>query len=285
MNRLTFRSALLGLASLALISACDVVDAPYTETPIGPVDTASVKQNVMIEDYTGHTCGNCPAAADIAKQIQTAYGPERVIVVAVHAGPFADPQPPDYPMDMRTPDGDALDKTFRVSRVGNPNGMVNRVTRNGKLIIGKDDWSTVTSDLLKQKPLVDLSMTHTYDTTTRTITATITVKYLQAGTTDYNLVTLLTESEIEGDQTDYRKDPSHIHDYVFEHVLRVAMNGVWGEPLSTAEVAAGTTIKKTITYTIPSDRTWDPKHCHLVAYVHRYNTTKDVLQVVSKDLQ
>lgn len=284
MNRSKLLSALLGLGVLALVASCDVVDKPYTETPVGPVDTASVKQNVMIEDYTGHTCGNCPAAADLAKQIQTGYGAERVIVVAIHAGPFADPLPPDYPMDLRTPDGDNLDKTFRVSRVGNPNGMVNRVTHNGKLIIGKDDWSTVTGDLLKQKPLVDVSLAHTYDSTSRTISATIAVKYLQAGTADYNLVALLTESEIDGDQTDYRVNPSHIKDYVFEHVLRVAMNGVWGEPLSSTPVSAGTTITKTISYTMPSDRTWNPKKCHLVAYVHRYNTIKDVLQVVSKDL-
>jgi len=276
-------SALLGLGVLALVASCDVVEKPYTETPVGPVDTASVKQNVLIEDYTGHTCGNCPAAADLAKQIQSGYGADRVIVVAVHAGSFAEPHV-DYPMDLRTPDGDNLDKTFRVSRVGNPNGMVNRVTHNGKLIIGKDDWSTVTRDLLNQKPLVNVSMVHTYDSTTRTINAVISVKYLQAGTADYNLVALLTESEIEGDQTDYRVVPSHIHNYVFEHVLRVAMNGVWGEPLSSTPVSAGTTITKTISYTIPSDRTWNPKKCHLVAYVHRYNTIKDVLQVVSKDL-
>lgn len=277
-------TSVLGLGLAALLASCDVVDKPYTETPVVPVDTNTYRQNVLIEDYTGHTCGNCPEAAVIASNIQAAYGPDRVIVVAVHAGPFADPQPPDYPLDLRNPDGTELDKTFRVSRVGNPNGMVNRVTRNGKLIIGKDDWSTVTADLLKQKPLVDITLTHTYDSLQRKVDVTMTVKYLQNGTTDYNAVVLLTESEIEGDQTDYTKNPSHIHDYIFNHVLRAALNGTWGEALSTTAVTAGTSIQKRFSYTIPSDVQWDPKHCHLVAYVHRYNTTKDVLQVVSQDL-
>lgn len=271
--------------AVAGIVGCDNIDRPYTESPVDPgPDTGKfVKQNILLEDYTGHTCGNCPEAAEIADQISATYGDDRVIVVAVHAGPFALPDK-DYPTDYRTPEGTILDNTFRISRAGNPNGMVNRITRNGRLIIGKDQWSTVVRDLIDDTAKVDLKLQTSYDSATRQITAAVDIEYMTAGTPDYQIVGLLMENGIVGDQTDYRKTPSHIKDYVFKHVMRTHFNGAWGEALSTTDVPKGTKMTKTLTYTIPSDKTWDPKKCDVVVYVHRHSTTKDILQAVKAKL-
>lgn len=273
------RLPLLAFAVATLVGACDVIDAPYRETPVNPGGGDSIKQNILLEDYTGHTCGNCPEAATIAKQLETTYGADRVIIVAVHAGPFAYTELPDYPTDFQTPEGTQLDNTFRISRAGNPNGMVNRTARNGKVILGKDQWATVVSGLIASKPAVDLDVSHTYNAATRTVDITAKVKYLSAGTSDYQIVALLTESKIFADQKDYRRNPSHVPDYEFEHVMRSSMNGTWGEALSAQPVAAGQTVDKTISYTIPADKTWKPENCSIVVYVHRHNTTKEVLQV------
>lgn len=274
-------------AAVILISAtaCDVIDNPV-QSPVVPVDTTSkVKQNVLLEDYTGHTCGNCPEAAELATQIQNTYGKDRVIVVGVHAGPFAKVVLPDYPMNFNTAAGTDLDNTFRVSRAGNPNGFVNRVARNGKIILGKDQWAEVTTELLAQTPRVGLKETHSWDAVSKTLSVTVDVNYLTNGTPDYHLVGLLTESKIISDQTDYRKNPSHIKDYEFEHVMRASMlNGTWGEQLSTSAVAAGTTLKKTFTYTFPDGVTWVPSNCEIVIYVHQHDTTKEVVQVISAKL-
>jgi thiol-disulfide isomerase/thioredoxin len=267
------------------VTGCDVIENPV-QAPVVPVDTTeTVKQNVLLEDFTGHTCGNCPEAADLAKQIQTTYGKDRVIVVGVHAGPFAKPVLPDYPMNFNTTAGTELDNTFRVSRAGNPNGFVNRVQRNGKIILGKDQWAEATTELLARTPRVGLKESHTWDAASRTLSITVDVNYITEGTPDYHLVALLTENKIISDQTDYRKNPSHIEDYEFEHVLRASMlNGTWGEQLSTSAVSAGTTLKKTFTYTFPDGVTWVPGNCEIVIYVHQHDTTKEVVQVISAKL-
>lgn len=272
------------LASVAIIG-CDNIERPYTESPVDPgPDTGKyVKQNILLEDYTGHTCGNCPEAAEIAEQIAETYGDDRVIVVGVHAGGFALPDK-EHPTDFRTSEGTTLDNTFRISRAGNPNGMVNRVPRNGRVIIGKDQWSTVVRELIDDTATVGLALTTSYDSATRVVTANVEIKYMQDGTPDYQLVGLLMESGIVAAQTDYRKTPSYIPDYVFNHVLRAHFNGAWGEALATANVPKGTTMTKTLTYTIPSDKTWDPTKCDVVVYVHRHGTTKDVLQAVKAKL-
>lgn len=284
------KSVITGIIASLVLVGCDVIERPYMENPVGPgPDTGEyVKQNVLLEDYTGHTCGNCPEAAEIADQIALTYGKERVIVMAVHAGGFADPQPPTYPTDYRTPEGTTLDNTFRISRAGNPNGLVNRLPRNGRIIIGKDQWSTVVRELIDDTAKVKLAVRPSYNASTRVVLAEVDIEYMADGAAEYQLVGALVENDIVGDQMDYRKNPSHIKDFVFQHVLRAHMNGTWGEAIAATPQTKGFKTTKTLSYTIPADKTWNPANMELIAYVHRHNTTgtgtREVLQVVKAKL-
>lgn len=277
---------ILSAFAVLSITACDVVEAPYEEKPVVPIDdttTAIVLQNVLLEDYTGHTCGRCPEAADIAKNIQNTYGKNRVVVVAVHAGPFARIDE-EYPTDFRTPEGTELDNSFAISRAGNPNGMVNRLKANGKFVRGKDEWAPFTSNILPQKARLKMEASVVWDSVARTAKAVVVMDFLEASTPDYQIVGLLIEDNIISDQLDYRFTPSHIKDYKFEHVLRASLNGTYGDVLSSTAIPKGT--KKTVefTYTIPEDRIWKPEDCNLVFYVHKHNTTREVVQVVQVKL-
>ena len=52
------------LAIMMLATSCDVIDNPIQEGgPIDPPDTATFTKNVLLEDYTGHTCGQCPCSS------------------------------------------------------------------------------------------------------------------------------------------------------------------------------------------------------------------------------
>ena len=281
MKRIFFGSLLItGLFS------CDKVENPIQTGGAGNNDTTSAPliRKVLLEDYTGHTCGNCPEAAEIADQIAETYGKDRVIVVAVHAGGFADPQPPTYPTDHRTPEGTALDNAFRISRAGNPNGMVNRLPRNGRVIIGKDQWSTVVRELIDDTAKVKLAVRPSYNASTRTVIAEVDIEYMADGAAEYQLVGALVENNIVSDQMDYRKNPSHVKDFVFQHMLRAHMNGTWGEAITATPQAKGFKTTKTLSYTIPADKTWNPANMEIVAYVHRHNTsgtgTREIIQVV-----
>jgi thiol-disulfide isomerase/thioredoxin len=272
---------------MAALASCDIIDNPV-QTPDGPIDTTSkVKQNVLIEDYTGHTCGNCPAAAEVATQLQETYSDERVIVVAVHAGNFAKPAA-GYETDYRCPAGNELDATFRNSAAGNPNGLVNRTTTSGKFILYKEDWAPVTAQELEKKPKLDLGATSTWDSTSKTVDVAVDVNYLEDGTADYYLCAWIIENGMIGDQTDYRAgsdEASHIHDYKFNHVLRTSIGGTWGVQLSTTDVPANTKILKSLSYTFPAGTTWVPDNCEVVVFVHRHQTEKNVVQVIKIPLK
>ena len=68
--RILHTMATLGLA-LAVLTACDNVDE--NERFSGPVDITP-KKNVLIEDFTGQRCLNCPLAADAVHAMQATYG-------------------------------------------------------------------------------------------------------------------------------------------------------------------------------------------------------------------
>ena len=102
---------LFGAAILLLIQACDKIEAPYREgavvvsgtndstvvigsdTIVFPSDTASPRKKVLVEDYTGHLCGNCPYAGLLLNDtLRGIYG-DKFITVSVHSGFFAYPCP------------------------------------------------------------------------------------------------------------------------------------------------------------------------------------------------
>jgi len=51
-----------------------------------PTITASTNRNAMIEDFTGHNCAFCPAAAEKVHEVQQT-NPERIFPVAIHVSP------------------------------------------------------------------------------------------------------------------------------------------------------------------------------------------------------
>jgi hypothetical protein len=104
----TFTSLFLSISTIILVGiACDKIDSPVIEKtsveklietyyPGKPDDyelnptftpNTNTNRNVLLEDYTGHRCNNCPAAATIAKNIEAA-NPNRVFIMSVHAGPI-----------------------------------------------------------------------------------------------------------------------------------------------------------------------------------------------------
>ena len=119
MKKIIYQITIL-IAIILIIVSCDKVKNvkdPNAEPIIG-------NRKVFVEDYTGHKCGNCPAAADTLKYLTKKY-PGQVVALAIHAGFFANINA-TYPTDLRNPTSTAYDNTFGVSLAGNPNGLINR---------------------------------------------------------------------------------------------------------------------------------------------------------------
>lgn len=251
-----------------LFTGCDEVAPPYKQS--GGIVIVKGTQKVLIEDFTGYRCGNCPAAAKIASDLHEVYK-DKVIVLGIHSGAtFASPRGKLYAADFRTQVGEELLSTFLGLTGGQPNGMVNRSGSNGK-IIAPDGWAAQVSTELEKEAKASIDLTPKYDSVTQILTVDVQVKWLSAGGPDDHLAVYLSEDSIIYPQKDYRRPSQGLSEddtnYVHMHMLRGAIGefGTWGEQVSSKP--AGTSITKRYTLSF-AGKPWRPKYCSVVGILH-----------------
>ena len=275
------------LFTAVVFSSCDEIKGPYEEYPeIPPGD-----RKILLEDFTGHQCGNCPDAAKEAMKIDSIYK-GRIIIVATHVGFFADTNKTGkFTYNFKTPPGDQIDADYGNIGDALPKGMVNRVKYNNKYVLNWGDWSTVVAQQLAIAPDVNIKLENTYDATERNLKVDVEVAYVKQGKPNQKLVIYLVEDSIVNWQKQYNPPLGDIPNYVHRHVLRKALTPVYGDVLSSGETIPGKTIKKTYD-NIKISTAYNQEHCHIVAFVieDKGNDTnpavpnRPVLQVEEKKL-
>ena len=101
---------LLSLAAVAF-AACDNISESERYGK-DPVDVQKAK-NVLIEDFTGQKCINCPKATDVIHELQGLYGEDHVIAVAIHGGALSLPE--TNPKGLATEQGKAYHEHWNVT--------------------------------------------------------------------------------------------------------------------------------------------------------------------------
>lgn len=299
MKRLNY---LLLIVSVLAVVSCDIIKEPYVENQGSTVDTTTVVvpgeeelsgindepnyRRVLLEDYTGHQCGNCPRAAETAKSLHDTYG-DKLVIMAIHVGFFArtnSPTSTKYTYDFKTTTGNEFDTQFGNSAAGLPNGMVSRFKANNSYIINKDSWGTYTDSVSKIAPKLKLKVKTEYVNDTRTVKATVYAKSLVAVDAPYKIGVYITEDSIVNWQKDYSlpSGSQDIPNYVHMHALRETMNGTWGDILFSENTAANFFTTKTYEKALPTGVV--AKNCHVVVYAYNSNTY-EILQAAEAKLQ
>lgn len=278
----TSLSIVAAAAFILSLTGCDYVNNPTDVAPqnggTGTSTVVAVPRKVLVEDYTGHTCGNCPKAAISADNLENLYH-SNVIILAVHAGFFAqvEASPSPYTDDFNTQTGTDWDNFFGIGAAGNPNGMINRKDYPaGSHIKAYSNWSAETSPFINQPADAKITLAPTYNASAKTLDLVVKTKFMNALTNNYKLSVVLMEDSITGAQKDYTKNPDEVPNYVFRHVLRGGINGSWGEALNTAPVAANDSIVKTYT-SFAINPAYNDNRLYAIAFV--YNAaTYEVIQ-------
>lgn len=264
-------STLIALFAFALTS-CDIIEEPVC------LDCQAEASNmkILLEDFTGHQCGNCPRAHEQLEILEETYG-ENLIVVALHAGGFAATFPaagyvPDYTTEM----GDELLTLYDADNEGLPVGMVNRRTwADGKVLQKFASWGTQISTILAETPQLSIELSaEMSDNETLDVDADLT--YFAAGNSDHHLVVIVTEDSIYSKQSDYDLSSGYVSDYHHKHMMRGSItSGNFGEQLTSNTIAIGEIFSREYQFAWNTD--WDASNCHIVAYVID-NTTKEIIQ-------
>jgi hypothetical protein len=289
-------NSLLFVVAVFLLSTCDEVEAPYL-IPVGGNDTAECPlpefqhvhdpvKRVLLEDYTGHTCVNCPSAAVIAHDLNETLG-NRLVVVAVHAGFFAMPLGGEYSTDFRTEAGTAWDSFFGISAIGNPNGMVDRTGYSGNHVLSPGAWSARINEQLAKEPELVIQIINEFTTSSSKLCTHIQVVFEKELDRNLNLCIVLTENEVIAPQKNNNPNVGptpDIMDYEHNNLLRGAVNAPWGVAISSMGEAIPIDTKITKSYKVILDDDWDPYKCMVVAFVYDHDTY-EVLQVSEEPVQ
>lgn len=273
---------LLVLAVGYSFNSCDVIEEPFLieqevvsdscEAFIFPTQENYVKK-VLLEDYTGHTCGNCPRAAEKADELKETYQ-NQLVVMAVHAGWFSNSSS-SYPTDFTTDVGDSWNEHFGNSQAGNPNGMINRIEFPSSHIFQYTQWEEKIGEQLEEDPIVGLQIKSSYDSLLNLICIDVQTKILSSLSDEINITVILLENKIISKQTDYAAENDYIEDYEHNHVLRKGLNGAWGEPIGDGLYTAGELY--THRFSIDKNADWNASNLSVVAFVSNTNTY-EVLQ-------
>lgn len=253
---------------LFYFSSCDKIDPPYKSTVIDNTDTLP-KRKFLLEEFTGHTCPNCPQGAVIAQQLKNFYG-ERLVLISIHYADFAEPGTGEFAYNFRSATGNEIGNFF--SPQAFPAGLVSRTgwtSTQNLAVLDKDAWGAKIESIKNIAPLVSIELTNTYATSTRTVNTNVEVDALQNMPGTYKIAAYITEDSIIHAQVT-QNDPDHpdniIHDYVHRHVLRGSMNGTWGDTLVSGGVVTGTQFVNE--YSSVLNAGWNENHCYVVVFIY-----------------
>lgn len=227
---------------------------------------------VLLEEYTGHTCPNCPAASKEIERLDSLFG-NQLISVAIHTGNFAATFPPSfgkYTTDFTDEDnfGEDYAALFNTSTVGYPSGIVNRV---GGTVTKKDTWENLIRAYTNDSPKASLALKTYFSSDVNAVRIQLDVNWLADLSEDYNISVYLIESDI----IDWQKNGgTDIEFYSHQHVLRKVVNDAFGKDLKDA--VSGDT--ESIQYITPLNSSWNASNMNVVAFI--FNNDQSSFEVI-----
>lgn len=218
---------------------------------------------VLLEEFTGVKCNNCPAASQRAKNLQSIYGKENLILLAIHAGNLATTDG-DHPKAFNTPEGTELFNFFQL--FGVPVGFVNRLDHPDNRIIKPDgDWPGLVASELERQPVAEITIAEdSYNAGTMKLTVNGSITVSGSVPSNTFLCVYLAENDIISAQTlgDKSVDPDYEHD----HVFRGSFSGTYGTSIDLSSGSASFTES----ITLPSDAV--KENCEVIAFVYDRDT-------------
>lgn len=286
MKKLLF--LLFSVISVFMISSCDKIERPEKPIQTNELNGDTVAfpalatpiQKIYLEEFTGHTCVNCPAGHKKAADLQALYG-DTLVVVAIHAGYTAEPVSGTiFTADYRTEAGDALYSSFAVE--GNPSGLVNRTAFNGNVVLGVSAWTSAVKAIDRSNPLLAIQLKINDVSSENSIQVFAKSTFLQNTLKNYKIALFLIEDSIVSPQSNNSiaiGTTPEIVDYMHRHMLRGAINSVWGTSISTtsAQIAANASVVKGFSYSF-AGKPFVKSRCSVIAVVTDVDTKK-VVQV------
>jgi len=255
-------------------------------TYVGPVETPQPR-NVMIEEFTGVTCPNCPAGHTILESIQhTDTG--RVVIAGLYMNglPQTSPVPGLTKQDFRTVAATDIGKDVYPGVSSLPSAGIDRVNYSPSsglagMILDRSIWGSTTDTRLSVPTEVNLYLTSSYDTGSKNVSIIFKAAFTKTLNEKVQINIGIIESNIIEAQSDgIRVDTFYTQNHVFRAMITSPNTG---QPTldSLPSKEAGRVIQSQFTYKI-TDPLWVPSNCQVIAFMT--DSTQQVMQAVETPL-
>lgn len=274
----TLICTLAALSSIILFTACDDVksDDRYI---LG--ETVTAERGVLLEDFTGQMCINCPDAHEVIKQLEEQYGSDKLIAVSIHCGTYGfSKSRTNFERNLvglMTEEGNAILETYPINAF--PMGVVNMGSP-----INVDSWATAVKEAMKVLTDVKIDLKAEYlagdqdGTNGYNGTINVTADIISGTARTAEVQFWIIEDQIVAPQ---RTPTTTINGYVHDNVFRAQMfDGLKG---TSVTFPAGINVEKTAS--LPTrwneQERWEVNNLSIVAFV---SDKTGVLQVVKVPL-
>ncbi len=236
-----------------ILSACSDIS---TDDRFIATESVAPQRAVIIEDFTGQNCVNCPSAHETLDLLVEQYG-DAVIPVSIHAGTFGVASDYTRYTGLMQPEGNTYNDAWNITEW--PKGVVNRHGAPSNA----SDWAALVRTEIARPTTLAIDLEAGLSDDESTVTATVVLKPT-ANITGKLQVWILEDGIVAFQKDDER---GRIPDYVHNHVYRASVNGVGGEA-----VVLQSMIHKTLTFSIPVRDTehehWNAHNLSVVAFVY-----------------
>ncbi len=255
---------------LTAVSSCSNIEPDERYTYVEP---AAASRCIVVEDFTGQNCKNCPNATDGIAQLQQTYGADTIIAIAIHSGPFGHESTLSSPrLPLCTALGDDYFKHWGIT--GQPSVMFNR--QKTYITPYVEYFGVIVQQIMATSTPVTLSVDTAYCDADDPDKLTVTVSGYSVESVQGKLQVYVLEDNIVNFQI--MPDGSVNNNYVHNHVLRASItDDDYGDPFNID-------VQKVqhATYTTKLDPSWNKENIHVVAFV--YNDKDGVLQATKKHI-
>ena len=259
------KNLFLGVATAAMAMAaasCSNIDEGDRLIYVKP---AEVGRAILIEDFTGQKCINCPTGTEIINSIVETYGEENVIAVGIHSGPLGFAGNSKTVGLMTDTGNEYYTRWDKENKMGQPWVIFNRKTSPDSHY---NNWAAMVGTIISEKANLSVKIANAYDAATRTLTTTVGADGVN-GTVNGKLQVWIVEDGVKALQM--MPDGKSNKEYIHNHVFRAAVNGTWGEDVTVKE---GETTTKQYSYVLPE--AWNADNIAIVAFVYNDGGVENV---------
>ena len=265
-----FSIILVTAALMLFASSCDKIDINHTHKPFNP---SGHGKTVLIKDFTGVRCVNCPAAAETAHELQHELGEDNVFIMSVHAGYLA--QPVGLFPDFTTPEG----TEWYSDNSSNPLFSVDHVALTDGHTLYVEQIDTPLSDALAEEQTFEILQGVSYNEETRQLNLEVDVVATAEVVGNFYVTACLLEDSIVGRQV----VPGGVDTaYVFRNVFRRTLNGAGGDSFWEGPVYVND--EYIYNYCIELDPFYNADQCYLMSYIYD-KTDGKILQTAVKKIK